>query len=203
MPDQDRFERRLTAGWRKVYRLTIGGVASAQEVGAAGTAAVARTLRLAQGCAGFNQIVDALLQAGGSGTDVDNGPAQATLQRLRSIEAQHPDRVTRLATRDARSILASLDQGLQQGMTKELAKSLCHSIVDHYFLGKVRPALVGQRFASFQEASAWERTLHSTMGPALEGLAAQLVRNPTSVHFRAPANRQHRPSTEEILSERL
>jgi hypothetical protein len=60
MPDQDRFEKSFAPGWRKVYRLAKGGIASEAELGDACITAIAHSLRQSGGCPGLQDIANVL-----------------------------------------------------------------------------------------------------------------------------------------------
>jgi hypothetical protein len=56
MPDKDRFEKSIPSAWRKVFRLSKGGVASEAELGDACSTALAHSLRQVGGCPGLQDI---------------------------------------------------------------------------------------------------------------------------------------------------
>jgi hypothetical protein len=60
VPDQDRFERGFAPGWRKVYRLAKGGIASEAELSDACISALAHCLRQSRGCASLQDLVNVL-----------------------------------------------------------------------------------------------------------------------------------------------
>ena len=57
MPDKDRFERTVKSVWRKAYRIAMGAVASPTEFSDVCITALAKCLREADGCPGFDDIV--------------------------------------------------------------------------------------------------------------------------------------------------
>src|SRR5215472_17217254 len=177
VPDQDRFERGFAPGWRKVYRLAKGGIASEAELSDACITALARCLRQSSGCPGFRDIAGVLQSVVGvqGGLPLLSTASRSTLSgsgafdAMRAIERQQRGhRVTKVAVRAAMAIaVRSSREGTlprsETELTQALAEQTCMGLVDHHFFGRARAYLVGERFSSFHEARAWEQTMKKAM----------------------------------------
>jgi hypothetical protein len=215
VPDQDRFERGFAPGWRKVYRLAKGGIASEAEIADACIFALAHCLRQSGGCANLQDLVNVLQSfAQGRATPPSLSGAGGhalteAFEALRRIERQQGGhRVTKVAMRAAMSILVrSSRRGdalySEAGQIRALVEQICMSLVDHHLFGRARAYLVGEWFASFHEARAWEQTVKKAMSLGVQKLAARLSKDPRAAHLRAPKRTVARRSTRELLDDPL
>jgi hypothetical protein len=163
VPDQDRFERGFAPGWRKVYRLAKGAIASEAEIADACISALAHCLRQSGGCASLQDLVN-VLQSFAQHRATPPSPSVAcghalteAFEALRRIERQQGGhRVTKVAVHAAMPILErSSREGnalhSETGLIRALAEQTCMSLVDHHFFGRARAYLVGERFSSFHD----------------------------------------------------
>jgi hypothetical protein len=117
MPDKDHFEKSIPSAWRKVFRLSKGGVASEAELGDACSTALAHSLRQVGGCPGLQDIGKVLqdfvrgredfplLSPVGGSTLTEGFEALSQIER-----AQGGHRTTKVAVRAARSVLVQLSR---------------------------------------------------------------------------------------------
>jgi hypothetical protein len=186
MPDQDRFEKSIASAWRKILRLSSGGIASKAELSDACLTALAHSLRQSDGCPGLQDIADVLhgfvwdrkdfpLLLAASGSTLPRG-----FEALRQIEqGQGEHRATKVAARVARSILVQLSrqndpQVSEAQLSQMRSEQTCMGLVNHHFFGCIRAYLVGERFSTFHEARAWEQAVKKAMTTGMQKLATRL-----------------------------
>lgn len=210
MPDKDLFQRTFAPGWRRVYRLAKEGAGDDSEVGAACIKAAAKSLRETKGCPGFNEIAQIV-------TDVDHNrksePLFAVgdaislfepLTSLRQIEERYQqNRMTKIAARAARSLLAGKSSGNDSEVRQNLAEKVCQELIDHHFFGRGRNYLTEHRFGSFAEERKWETGVKEQLKESLSRLATGLANNPNSPDIRAPGRKGVRKTTQELLDQPL
>lgn len=202
MPDLDMIDRVSAPGWHKPYRLLENGGAAPEEIGRAMLHSLCRSLRLYGGVPGLDEIADVVAR-------VQDGRCGATeaFRRLRAIEqAADGHRHTRVAVRAANGLVVEIGQGLEVGHdpVRSVAERFCRALIDHQLFGRVRPALVGERFASHDEAIACERDCMDAVAPHVARVAADLARDPRATRLRAPRiPGVTRRSTAELLDEPL
>jgi hypothetical protein len=202
MPDLDMIDRGSAPGWHKPFRLLEHGEATPEEIGHAVLHSLCRSLRLYGGVPGLHDIAD-IVDRTMSGRC---GVAEA-FRHLRAIEqAAHGHRHTRVAVRAANGLLVEIGQGRQlaRDPAQEVADRFCHALIDHQLFGRVRPALVGERFASHDEAIACERACVDVAAPYVSRVAENLARDPRATRLRAPRmSGTTRRSTADLLDEPL
>jgi hypothetical protein len=215
MPDKDRFEKSIPSAWRKVFRLSKGGVASEAELGDACSTALAHSLRQVGGCPGLQDMghvlqdfvrgrEDLLLLSPVGGSTLTEG-----FEALRQIErAQGGHRATKVAARVARSILVQVCRQnslhvSEAQLGQMLSEQTCIELIDHHFFGRARAYLVGERFPTFREARAWEQAVKKTMNIGIQKLAARLWQDPSAARLRAPKRTVVRRSTRDLLNDPL
>lgn len=202
MPDLDMIDRISAPGWHKPYRLLANGEATPEEIGRAILHSLCRSLRLYGGVPGLGGIADVVEQvlAGECG-------ATEAFRRLRAIESTaNGHRHTRLATRAASRQIVEIEQGtgFDRDPAVAIAERSCYELIDHHLFGRVRPALIGERFASHDEARACERACMESVAPYVARLAEDLAHDPGAPRLRAPRMpRSVRRSTVDLLDEPL
>jgi hypothetical protein len=215
VPDGDRLERSFAPGWRRIYRLAKGGIASEAELADACLTALARCFRQSGGCPGFQDIADilqTLVQNQGalpSRSEIGGARLSLAFEALGRTERQQGGhRVTKIAVRAAKSMLVrssreSNRSSFQSGLTQTLVEQICIGLVDHHFFGRARAHLVRERCSSIHEARAWEQAVKKAMSLGVQKIAARLSKDPSAAHLRAPKRSVARRSTRGILSESL
>jgi hypothetical protein len=215
MPDEDRFQRSIPSAWRKVFRLSKGGIASEAELGDACSTALAHSLRQGGGCPGLQEIGNVLqdFARGWENLPMLSPAGGSTLiegfEALRQIErAQGGHRTTKVAVRAARTILVQLcrqaDPHISEAQLGQLlSERTCIELVDHHFFGRARAYLVGERFSTPGEAKAWEQAVKKAMTIAIQKLANRLWQDPSAARLRAPKRTVARRSTQDLLNDPL
>ena len=200
MPEGDRFERSLGAGWRSAFRYAAGEVASEQEIEDKLVGSLAKTLRGNGGVPGHDAIVRTIV-----------GALEASLMESFGaldgiVRDQGGDRHTKVAVAVAKSFL--VQQGVSilspDQMARQLSMSTCEALIEHYFFARVTQRLIAKgRFADRNEARQWQSRVEQAMRPRIEKLAGQLVQDPSAASLRAPGRVTKKVSTSELLSEDL
>lgn len=215
MPDKDRFEKSIPSAWRKVFRLSKGGVASEAELGDACSTALAHSLRQVGGCPGLQDIGKVLQDFVRGREDlpllspVGGSTLTEGFEALRQIErAQGGHRTTKVAVRAARSVLVQLSRQndlhvSEAQLGRMVSERTCIELVDHHFFGRARAYLVGERFSTFHEAKAWEQAVKKAMTIGIQKLANRLWQNPSAARLRAPKRTVARRSTRDLLNDPL
>jgi hypothetical protein len=213
MPDKDRFEKSIPSAWRKVFRLSKGGVASEAELGDACSTALAHSLRQVGGCPGLQDIGKVLqdfvrgredfpLLAPVGGSTLTEG-----FGALSQIElAQGGHRTTKVAVRAARSVLVQLSRQdhphvSEAQLGRMVSERTCIELVDHHFFGRARAYLVAERFSTFHAAKAWEQAVKKAMTVGIQKLATRLCQDPSAARLRAPKRTVARQSTRDLLND--
>ena len=200
MPEGDRFERSLGAGWRSAFRYAAGEVASEQEIEDKLVGSLAKTLRENGGVPGHDAIVRTIVGAHEASLMESFGALDGI------VRDQGGDRHTKVAVAVAKSFL--VQQGVSvlspDQMARQLSMSTCEALIEHYFFARVTPRLITKgRFAYHNEARQWQGRVEQAMRPRIEKLAGQLVQDPSAVSLRAPRRVTKKVSTSELLSEDL
>lgn len=184
MPDLDMIDRVSAPGWHKPYRLLENGEAPPEEIGRAVLHSLCRSLRLYGGVPGLHDIADIVARTIDGRCEITEA-----FRRLRGVEqAADGHRHTRVAVRAANGLLVEIEQGQQlaRDSAQEVAARFCHALIDHQLFGRVRPALVGERFVSYDEAVACERACIDATAPYMARVAEALVDDPRARRLRAP-----------------
>lgn len=197
MPDNDVIHRALVPGWQKASRLLYGGQ-SLLAVVLASKEALARSLRQGGGLPASNGLADLLTEVQAK----EVTPAQA-IRRLHDIEYEcDGSRHIKVAVRATEQLIVEVQQGAGfLDAQRAVAEWFCWCLLDHQFFGRVRPWLIGSRFADLDEAAAFEAACATELAPAITKLASQLLADSTATALRAPSlRRQMRRTTGELLT---
>jgi hypothetical protein len=215
MPDQDRFEKSFVSTWRKVLRLSKGGIASEAELGDACSTALAQSLHQSGGCPGLHEMANVLRGFIRNQEDLPLLSATGCSTRIKAFEAlrqiereQGGHRTTKVAARVARSILVQVSKQnaphvSEAQLGQMLSEETCFGLVDHHFFGRARAHLVGERFSTFHEARVWEQAVKKTMSIGIQKLAASLWQEPSAARLWAPKRSVARRSTRDLLNDPL
>ena len=200
MPEGDRFERSLGAGWRSAFRYAAGEVASEQEIEDKLVGSLAKTLSGNGGVPGHDAIVRTIVGAHEASLMESFGALDGI------VRDQGGDRHTKVAVAVAKSFL--VQQGVSilspDQMARQLSMSTCEALIEHYFFARVTQRLIAKgRFADRNKARQWQGRVEQAMRPRIEKLAGQLVQDPSAASLRAPRRVTKKVSTSELLSEDL
>ena len=200
MPEGDRFERNLGAGWRSAFRYAAGEVASEQEIEDKLMGSLAKTLRENGGVPGHDAIARTIVGAHEASLMESFGALDGI------VRDQGGDRHTKVAVDVAKSFL--VQQGVSvpspDQMARQLSMSTCEALIEHYFFARVTQRLITKgRFADHNGARQWQGRVEQAMRPRIEKLAGQLVQDPSAASLRAPGRVTKKVSTSELLSEDL
>jgi hypothetical protein len=175
---------------------------------------LARTLVEAGGCPQLQEIVatveDTRSAVTGRSLGVHDAAASASVLNVafarldELVAAADGHKHTRLAADVARSAVVELIRegpgGSYESMCPtQVAESVCWRILDHYHFDAQRPLLIGERFANYEEARAWQREVSQIIAPHVATIAQGLARDPTGQHVRKPRWPQQVVSTAEAL----
>lgn len=191
MPDGDVISRGIRWAWRPAYE-GIQAHAPATIVASRVAKAVARSLRTTGGVPAFNRVVDLVRQRqDGRLSDQD---LASGLRRLRREDRLVTHTIIHAATRCAALLPPGADT------QKALASTIVHELARVELFDKARVSLVEDQLADADGADAYVAECVDASKVDLGKLADQLARSPTSSRFRAPAHRQPRVSTADLLN---
>ncbi len=197
MPDNDIIQSALVPCWQAAGRLLRGGH-PLLEVASASDKALARSLRQGGGLPGLDRLT-ALLEEVQAGQLT---PGQA-MDRLHDVEYEYDgSRHIKVAAQATRQLVAEVHQGASfLDARRAVAERFCWELLDHQLFGRLRPLLIGTRFADRDEAAAFEAACKAELTTAITKLASQLLADPTATALRAPALRARtRRTTEELMA---
>ena len=200
MPEGDRFERGLDAGWRSAFRYATGGSASVEEIGDKLVASLSKTLRENGGVPGLEAITRTIVEAHEASLMENFGALDGI------VREQGGHRHTKISADIAKSFL--VQQGLRipspDQMARQISLSTCEALVEHYFFARVHQRLITKdRFADHNEARQWQGRVEQAMQPRIEKVAGQLVQDADAAGLRAPKRVTRKVSTSDLLAEDL
>ena len=201
MPEGDRFERSLGAGWRSAFRLVMDE-GTAAEVNDKLIESLAKALRRHGGIPGLEEIAAVVERQHESSPMVVYG----ALDRIVRDHGGH--RHTAIAADIAKSsfTLSGLDAGATApgDMAQRIAVRACTALADHYFFGRTRERLITEgRLRDHAEAQGWRNQTIEAIRPRIEKIARQLLQSPDATGLRAPNRETPRKSTSDLLGEEL
>lgn len=201
MPEGDRFERSLGAGWLSAFRLmTHEGTAA--EVNDKLVESLVNTLRRHGRVPGLEEIAAVVERQHESSPTV-------VYEALDKIVRDHGGhRHTRIAVDVAKSsfMLSALDGGVtaRGDLAQKIAVRACTGLVDHYFFGRTRERLIAEgRLRDHAEAQEWRRQTIEALRPRIERVAHQLLQSPGATGLRTPNRESPKKSTGDLLREEL
>lgn len=202
VPEKDRFEMSLGAGWCASFQYVKNGRASSEEICDKLLESLAKNLRKYNGFPGFQAMVRVVAL-----------PLEHALsERFKALEevAQYHEghRHTKIAAEVAKTILVQLSYGggTLQPMNLDLrfAEDSCYALIKHYFFDKVSRRLVAAgNFTNHEEFHKWQIKLEKSLQPRIEKIATQLIRNVPANKIRAPRRVVRKMSTTDLLAEDL
>ena len=88
-------------------------------------------------------------------------------------------------------------------VAEELGSNLASNIMDSRFLSRVRNGLIEKSNRDFSEQLKWEQDLRMKVSPAAKKMVINAFKGEKVKIFRAPASKQKKRSTSDILSKGL
>lgn len=201
MPEGDRFERSLGAGWSSVFRV-MRDEGTAAEVNDKLIESLAKALRRHGGIPGLEEIAAVVERQHASSPMV----VYEALDRIVRNHGGH--RHTLIAADIAKSsfVLSGLEAGAAAPgeMAQRVAIQSCIALVDHYFFGRTRERLITEgRLQDHAEAQGWRSQTIEAIRPRIEKVAHQLLQRPDATGLRAPNREAPKESTSDLLHEEL
>lgn len=201
MPEGDRFERSLGAGWRTAFRLVVDA-GTAAEVNDKLIESLPKALRRHGGIPGLEEIAAVVERQ-------HKSSPMAVYEALDRIVRDHGgDRHTVIAADIAKSsfMLSGSDTGATApvNMAQRMAVRACTALVDHYFFGRTRERLITEgRLRDHAEAQEWRSQTLEAIRPRIEKIARRLLENPDATGLQAPNRETPKLSTNDLLREEL
>lgn len=183
MPDLDIIPRTAAPGWKTASKLLEGNGTDDEIV-----RAILRSLSCSLRREGGLPCLDGFINVVG---DFERGELTyaAAMMRVRTIvrlaEGHH---LAKVAERSVSYVLVDVAAGeaLPSNLHQAVAERFLWCLADHCLIDRRRPELVGTKYADYDEAFATEERYKAILGPSVSRMAANLLRNPTAVHLRAP-----------------
>ncbi len=201
MPEGDRFERSLGAGWLSAFRLVMDE-GTAAEVNDKLVESLAKALRREGGIPGLEEIAAVVEGQQDASPLVVHGA-------LDSIVREHGGhRHTRIAADVAKSslMLSEFDPGAtaRGDVAQRIAVRSCIALMDHYFFGRTRERLIAEgRLRDHEGAHGWRGQAIEAIRPRIEKVAHKLLKNPDATGLRTPPRETPKKSTSDLLREEL
>jgi hypothetical protein len=194
MPDLDLVPRGLTRGWRRPYRIATAG-GNASELADAVGKATAATLREVGGCPRLPEVL-ALFKRTLHRKDLSKWEKASSDVRTENLSG-HLDLLIEAGNRLFQSEGILEDFSEDQAAIRLVEEFLVCSI-DSYFFGRIRNALIKERFSTVSEFEDFRRAVLDDID--LTELARRLLRHPDGTKVRAPA-RSRKDATVILLHE--
>lgn len=201
MPEGDRFERGLGAGWLSAFRL-MRDAGTAGEVNDKLVESLVNTLRRHSGVPGLEEIAAVVER------QHEYSPIEA-YEALDKIVREHGGhRHTRIAADVAKSslMLSGLDAGetAPGDAAQRIAVRSCIALMDHYFFGRTRERLIAEgRLRDHEEAHGWRSQAIEALRPRIEKVAHKLLQSPDATGLRTPPRETPKQFTGDLLREEL
>ncbi len=202
MPDLDRIDDSLGAGWRSAYDLVSGRIASPAEISDKLIKSLAKELRDRSGVPSL-EIAYSIL-----GPDDMN----SILRSFRVLDALVKDmeghRHTRIAVEVAKSKLAFWNTINRYPPSKyplnRFSNDTLNALMEHYFFARVRPRLVADGiFESQKKVLVWQADIEHALESRVAKLADKLAENPCAKKLRVPRRTTLKSTTKELLLDNL
>lgn len=202
MPEKDRFEKSLGAGWCAAFQYAENRRASSEEICDKLIKSLAKYLRENNGVPGFQDMARVVAMP------LENALSEK-FEALEEVVRNHEGhRHTKVAAEVAKSILVQLSYGggtLQpMDLDQRLAEDSCNALIKHYFFDRVSQRLVSAgTFTTREKFHRWQIKLEESLQPRIEKIATQLIGNVPSNKIRAPRSVLPKMSTTDLLVEDL
>ena len=203
MPEGDRFDKKIRRGWSAAYDDIESGESTPEEAASELAIPLAQDLKKGGGFPGSDKILDIVTACAGSEAHED--PFEA-LDRVTMQQGGH--RHTVLLAQAAKTLL--LTDGMSESLEeptfaeRRLMGQACHDLVDNSFFGFGRYQLIESgRFASETEAREYETRVHEAMGSLVNRITEKLLADPMGRSIKVPRSRKPKPTTKDILEQRI
>lgn len=202
MPEKDRFDRSLGAGWCGAYQYAKNRSASSEELNDKLVKSLAKCLRQNDGVPGFQAMMKVVVMP------LEHS-LPAKFEALEDIVRDHGGhRHTKIVADVAKSVIVQLSYsgGTMEptDLTHRFAEDSCHALIGHYFFDKVSHRLIAAgRFANCEEFRKWRIEVAISIHPSIEKIAAQVLGDTPSKKIRAPRSVVPKKSTTDLLAEVL
>lgn len=199
MPDGDVVSSSIHHRWRSAYA-GLKGTATPHEVAPRVLKALTETLRANGGVGGlhgYGVVVEACVAG-----KLTAAEARTNARLVAQSQEQTPFALIVHKAVD-RCLVAPISETavLAPGVLT-VVDAICIVVMDHALFGRVRPALVGERFPNHEAYDDFVADCRALLAPALEHLGKSLSRDPSAARLRAAPMRRraHRSSTAAILN---
>jgi hypothetical protein len=192
MPDDDRFPRYLSPGWRKVLRC-VQGHDSAERVGDAVTKALAATIRTVPGIPSLPTLAEKMREAAVIGDSLHLGSSAGRMHVPTKIAEQAAATLAVTMQREL-ALVSPADAALL------LARRVVKDLAYHYGFDRMVQKLPQESYGYGDLRSVMTAAL---AGDPMARLAARFASRPTGEGLRAPARREPKRALEELLNEDL
>ncbi len=202
MPDLDRIDDSLGAGWRSAYDLVSGQIASPTEISDRLIKSLTKVLRDRSGVPGLERAFS-ILKPDGLNSILHSFSVLDAL-----VKEKEGHRHTRIAVEVSRSKMAYWDGTNSYPPStyslSEFSHDILNAMIEHYFFARVRPRLVEHEiFENQKEVEVWQAELDHLMESRVAKLADKLAENPCAKKLRAPRRTTLKSTTKELLLDNL
>ena len=207
VPDQDRLPKGLAPGWRKPYRLIVGGQAT-QDVAGYVLRALAATLRHSGGIPAFEALFRAIDRVAAMAIGLfapSRDHFRAAVDSIdRTVVAAGSHHHTQVASVVAKRFLSVLQAGPHNHYDRRsFAYDTCVRLIQHYLLSH-RSAFVREgAFPDLASAGSFESALLNTLKPNLESMARRISDDPGCSRLRGSGPKIEKRSTADLLDTNL
>lgn len=202
MPEKDRFERSLGAGWCAAFQYIKNGNASSDEIDDKLVKTLAKCLRQNDGVPGIRAAMEVLVIS-------QEHVLPEKFEALDDIARGHAGhRHTKIAVNVAKSILVQLSYSggtlEPMNLAHRLAEDSCRALVRHYFFDKVSQRLIAEgSFANYEEFRHWQEKVEKSIQPRIQKVAYQLIGDSPASKIRVPRSVAPKMSIADLLAEDL
>ena len=202
VPEKDRFEWSLGAGWCAVYQLVNSNSSTSEEISDKIVKTLTKYLRERDGIPGFQAMMAVIAEPPGHSIS----GSIAALNQIVSSEFGH--RHTKVAAEEAKSLLtrklASGGTLEPKNLARHFAARVCIALVEHYLFARVRLSLIADgKFTDLGEANQWQKQMEREIQPSIDKIAGQLLQKTDGDGLRAPRRISPKKSTSDLLTEEL
>lgn len=202
VPENDRFEWSLGAGWCALYQHVKNGSATSEEINDRIAKTLTKYLRERSGVPGFQNMMNVIVAPPGFSLS----ESYVALDRI--VEGESGHRHSKVAAKEAKSLLNwNLGSGGTMdphGLSHQFAANVCIALVKHYFIDRVCPQLIADgKFADSAQAHEWQKQIESDIRPHIDKIADQLIQKTDGRGLRAPRRTAPKLSTSDLLAVEL
>ena len=202
VPEKDRFERSLGAGWCAVYQHVKNRSTTPKEINDKIVKTLTKNLRDRRGVPGFQAMMSVISAPLGF-------PFSESVDAIDQIVGGGSGhRHTKVAAKEAKSLLvrrlASEVTLEPQNLSHRFATKVCYALVEHYFFARALPKLIAEgRFVDRNEAFEWQGRIERNIQDSIGKIAVKLLQQTDGKGLRAPRRTALKMSTSDLLAEQL